>query len=146
MSNPFEDMASQATRPAQKRMAREDRQPMVPSPIEKKLLQQRKQFNLFKQWKREIREGMTRGTYGPEIIELFKMLRRNPETGDMVRWVRKAKWLLKSNDEVKLTILGYIEHSIIRWNVRHGKPPFNDSLPWEPDCPSVIIRKLLTGV
>jgi len=146
MSNPFEDMAEQATRKMRKRIERQAIQPMVPTPMEKAQYDKNKQLQLFKKWKREIREGMSRGIYGTEIITLLKLLRKTPDSTVLVQFVQKSKWLLDADIETKYSILGYIGDAMIRWNIRHGLPPMNDSLPDEPDTPFIVIRKLLMGV
>lgn len=144
MSNPFEDIASQASRPTQRKMAR---QPMVPSPMEKSIYDKAKQLRLFKKWKRQIREGMNRGDFGIEIIALMKLLRKLPDGKTMITWLtsKEQKWILTAPKETRYEILGWIGDAMMRWNIRHGLPHFNDSLPSEPDSPSVTIRKLLTA-
>lgn len=147
MSNPFEDIATQASRPTQRKMAREDKQPMVPSPMQKAIYDRAKQLNLFKKWKRQIREGMNRGDFGVEIVDMLRLLKKLPDGNTMVDWLRheKQKWILMSPKETRYEILGWFGDAMMRWNIRHGLPHFTDSLPEEPDSPSVKIRKLLTA-
>lgn len=142
MSNPFEEVANEASRPTQIKMARAAKQPMVPSPREKDQYDKAKQLQLFKQWKKEIRSGLASGDYGPEIVQLLRLLRRIPDEDVLIRFVQQ-RWLAEATLEVRYNILSYIDHAMMRWNIRHGLPPFNDSLPDQPDSAFIIIRKLL---
>ena len=143
MTNPFEDIATKASRPMQKKLQRQAKQPMVPTAMEKKQYDKAKQLLLFKKWKREIRQGLIDGDYGSEIVQLLKLLRRTPDSDVLVRYVQNSKWLIEADKKVRSTILSWIADAIMRWDIRHGRPPFNDSLPWEPDTPFVAIRKIL---
>lgn len=145
MSNPFEDLASSATKHTRKKIERENRQPMMPSPVEKQMMEKRELLALYKKWKAMIRRGMAQGLYGPEIIGLFRLLRKTPSPDQMAGWVRSQQWLLNASDDTRYSVLGFIDDVLIRWNVRHGLPPFDDSLPWDPDNAPVQILKLLTG-
>jgi hypothetical protein len=148
-TNPFEDLADSASRPTRKKMQREAvktaRQPMVPTAMEKKQRDKGIQMRLFLKWKREIRQGMIDGDYGPDIVQLLRLLRTIPDSDVLVNFVKNSKWLLQSDQRIKDNVLGYIMSCMARWNVRHGLAPLNDSLPHEPDSPSVIVLKLLRG-
>lgn len=114
--------------------------------MEKSIYDRAKQLNLFKRWKREIREGMKRGDFGIEIIELMKLLRKIPDGKSIVTWLMlpQQSWILTAPKETRYEIQGWIGDAMMRWNIRHGLPHFTDSLPEESDSPSVQIRKLLT--
>jgi hypothetical protein len=142
--NPFEDLVSSATKHTRKKIERANRQPMVPSPVEKAVMEKRELLSLYKKWKAMIRRGMAQGLYGPEIIGLFRMLRKTPSPQQMADWVRSQQWLLNASTDTKYAVLGWIDEILMRWNVRHGLPPLDDSLPWEPDNPAVQVLKLLT--
>lgn len=144
-TNPFEDVGASASRPTRKKIERAAKQPMVPSAREKKQYDKAAQLLLFRQWKREIRRGLVEGIYGPEIVQLLRLLRRIPDEAVLVEFVQRADWLLKSDLEVRYNVLSYIGHAMMRWNIRHGLPPFNDSLPGEPDSAFIAIRRLLVN-
>jgi hypothetical protein len=131
-----------AERREAKKAARAAIPPMVKRGLELKQEQTKKQLQRYKKWKAEVREGMSRGDYGSEIVDMFKVLRKR---SSILEYVRASPWLLACSVEVKLTLLGYIDHSLIRYDVRAGYPPFNDSLPHEPDTPFIEIRRLLMG-
>ena len=120
--------------------------PMVKRGLEKEQIEKAKQLVRYRQWKAEVREGMTRGDYGIEIIDLLKHMRRPTQAGGMVDYVLNAKWLLKCSNDVRTTLLGYIDHAMVRHNIRNGYPPFMDALPGEPPTDFLIIRRHLTGV
>lgn len=143
--NPFSGMAGNATRHTQKKIERAAKQPMVPTPREKDQYDKRKQLQLYKQWKRRIREGLAAGDYGVEVIMLMRLLRRTPDAATLLAWVQGSKWLLNATEQVRYEILGYIGHSLIRWNIRHGLPPFDDALPGMPLDDGLKIRNLLIG-
>lgn len=144
MNNVFEDLAAaNATRPMQVKLRRIAKQPMVPTEREKKQYDKQKQMQLFKRWKREIRQGLVEGIYGPEIIMLLRFLRKVPEPEALIAWIKGSKWLLEGESIVKQNVMSYINSTLERWYIRHGEPPFNDSLWDEPDSPSVTIFKLL---
>lgn len=149
MTNPFEDLASSASRPTRIKMEaaarRAARQPMVPTPREKEQYDRQKQMLRFLKWKKEIRQGLIDGTYGPEIVQLLRLLRTIPDSDVLVRFVKRTYWLRHADQKVKDNVLGYILDCMARWNVRHGLAPFNDSTPWQPDNTSVIVMKLLRG-
>lgn len=144
MSNPFEDAASTATRHTRRKFERISKsQPMVPTPAEKAVREQAEQLKQFRRWKKQIREGLLSGEYAPEITGLLRLIRHVPEPDVLVRFVRNAKWLLQSNEVMRYAAMGYIDHAISRWRVRHGLAPFDDGLPGEPDTPFVVVRRLL---
>lgn len=131
---------------ARREAAKAARAPMVKRGLEKAQIEKAKQLIRYRQWKAEVREGMTRGDYGIEIIELLKAMRRPTRAGGMVDYILKSKWLLKCSDDVRTTLLGYIDHAMVRHNIRNGYPPFNDALPGEPPTDFLIIRRHLTNV
>jgi hypothetical protein len=133
---------SEARRAAKKA----EKPPMVLQGLEKKQAEKAKQMIRYRQWKAEVREGMSRGDYGREIIDLFKLMRSRTRAIDYVNFVLGAKWMLKCNEDVRTTLLGYLGHAMALQNVRNGYPPFNDALPGEPSGAFLIIRKHLTGV
>jgi hypothetical protein len=128
-----------------------DKAPKVLSPLEKKLFEQSEQLRFFRKWKREIKEGMKTGEYGPEVIELFRLIKKLPSTKVLIDWVRSSPWLEKASIEIRHNVLSYIDAAFIRWNIRNGYPPMNDSLdlgfddgqPWEPDSAFIIIRNII---
>src|SRR3954465_10552346 len=110
-TNPFEEVATSASRPTQKKMAR------APTTArEKDQYDKAKQLQLFKQWKREIRQGLAEGIYGPEIIQLLRLVRRRPDEDVLIRFVQQ-RWLQKATLEVRYNILSYIDHTMMRWNI-----------------------------
>lgn len=145
MTNPFEDLAASGTgtKHVRKKIAR---QPMMPTEREKEQLDQKKQFGLYLKWKREIRRGMAEGDYGPEIVGMLRFLRKIPDGPTVVTWINDQQWLVKGNLKLRYFAHSCISHMMMRWNIRHGIAPLNDSLPWQPDSPSVTVRKLLLEV
>lgn len=143
MSNPFESLSDNATRHTRRKIERENKAPMVPSPAEKAQRERAEQVAQYKRWKAEVRRGMAAGIYGPEIIMLFRLLRRFPSSQQLVDWVQGSQWLLDASRDTRREVMGWIGAAIMRWNIRHGLPPFDDGLPHEPDTPYVQIRRLL---
>lgn len=143
MSNPFEALADNATRHTKKKIEREARAPMVPSPAEKAQRERGKQLAQFKQQKAQIRRGMAAGLYGPEIIMLLRLLRRVPSSQQLVDFVRNSKWLLDASHDTRVDVFEWINAAMVRWRIRHGLPPFDDGLWEEPDTPFVQVRRLL---
>jgi len=139
--NPFIDQAKAFHQPKEPKTAR---QPMVLHGLEKKQAEKAKQLKHYREWKAQVRDGIARGDYGDEIIELFKVLRR-PGLA-VAEYVQQATWLLSCTLDVRLTLLSYIDHAMTRQNIRSGLPTFNDALPWEPPTPFLLIRHYLTGV
>ncbi len=147
MSNPFEDLSSNATRHARKKIEREakkDAAPMVPSPLERKMIESRALLAEYKRWKAMIRRGMSAGLFGPEIVMLFRYLRKRPSPADLLRWVEGSQWLQSASADTRYAVFGWLDGVMISWNVRHGLPPMDDGLWDEPDGPFVAMRKLLT--
>src|SRR4051812_29097527 len=99
---------------------------MVKHGLEKKQEEKSKQLALYRKWKSEVREGMSRGEYGEEIIGLFKALRKPTFAAGLVDYVRDAAWLHNSSLDVRITLLGYIASAIVRHRIRNGYPPFDD--------------------
>lgn len=125
--------------------------PMVKRGLEKKQEEKAKQLVRYREWKKEVKEGMSRGDYGDEIIDLFKRLRHPDKAAELVDYVLNAKWMLLCSMDTRTTLLGYIDHMLVRHNIRMGYPPIDDSLPeWMGDTrpPNAfqVIRKYLTGV
>lgn len=143
MANPFEALADNATRSTRKKIEREARAPMVPSPAEKAQRERGKQLAQFKQQKAQIRRGMAAGLYGPEIIMLLRLLRRVPSSQQLVDFVRNSKWLLEASHDTRVDVFEWINAAMVRWRIRHGLPPFDDGLWEEPDTPFVQVRRLL---
>lgn len=143
MTNPFEELASDATKHTRKKIEREAKI-MAPTPVERAVMERREQLAQYKQWKAMIRRGMSQGLFGPEIIMLFRLIRKTPSPQQMVDWVAGSKWLLEASSDTRYAVFGFIDTVMIRWNVRHGLAPLDDGLWTEPDTPFVQIRKLLT--
>src|SRR5258708_26301486 len=128
------------------------RAPMVKHGLEKEQIEKAKQLMRYRKWKAEVREGMSRGDYGNEIITLLKQMRCPSRGKELVEYVQSAKWLMKCSLETRLTLLGYIDDAMIRHAIRNGYPPFDDAIPAFDDNPGesptafLIIRKQLTGV
>jgi hypothetical protein len=131
---------------ARKQMAKAARPPMVLTGLEKKLAEKSKQLIRYRQWKAEVREGMSRGDYGDEIVELLRMLRRPSTRKDLVPYVLNAKWIMKCSLETRSTLLSYIDNAMVLERERNGYPPFDDPMIGEPPNDFMIIRKHLTGV
>lgn len=129
-----------------KAAARAAKAPMVKHGLEKEQIEKAKQLVRYRQWKAEVREGMSRGDYGIEIIELLKHLRHPSRITDLVNYILSAEWLLKCSLETRATLLGYIDHALVRHQVRNGYPPFDDAILDEPRTPFLVIRYHLTGV
>lgn len=108
--------------------------PMVKHGLEKEREEKSKQMMRYRKFKAEVREGLQRGDYGPEIIELFKLLRRRTHICDIVAYVLSASWMLKCSFYVRETLLGYISNAMMLFNIRNGYPPFDDPITigdWE---------------
>jgi len=141
-------------RAREKQAAKSARAEMVKTGLEKKQEEKAKQLIRYREWKREVREGITRGDFGVEIVELLKILRRPTQTEMLITYVLDSKWIMKCPLHARETMLGYIDEMLIRFNVRNGYPPFND--PLTDDEPMTQynrmgyvfrkIRKKLTGV
>lgn len=131
---------------ARKLAAKAARPPMVLTGLEKKLAEKSKQLIRYRHWKAEVREGMSRGDYGDEIVELLRMLRRPSTRKDLVPYVLSAEWITRCSQDVKETLLGYIDHAMVLERERNGYPPFDDPVMGEPPNDFLIIRKHLTGV
>lgn len=129
-----------------KEATRAAKAPMVKRGLEKEQIEKAKQLVRYRQWKAEVREGMSRGDYGIEIIELLKHLRHPSRIADLVNYILSADWLLKCSLETRATLLGYIDHALVRHQVRNGYPPFDDAILDEPRTPFLVIRYHLTGV
>jgi hypothetical protein len=119
--------------------------PMVKHGLEKEQIEKQKQLQRYRLWKSQVRDGMSRGDYGIEIIELLKQLRRPSRAKELVQFIQASKWMLKCSLDVRLTMLGYIDHAITRHRIRNGWPPFDDALPGELLNAFLIIRKHLIG-
>lgn len=155
--NVFEQQAHRQSNGAQRAQwrreekveARRAAQPMKPSPLEQKVYDKREQLARYRKWKIEVRQALERGDYGPEVIALLKIL-RSPKARDLVAYVQGAKWMQQCTRDVRLTLLGYINHAITRHRIRNGYPPMDDPIPsfdGTPDPPEnafLIIRRLLT--
>jgi hypothetical protein len=116
---------------------------MVPGPAEKAQIERTAQLKLYRIWKGQIRQGLLDGEFAPEIVQLLRLLRRLPEPDVLMRFVEGATWLRNGSQVMRYAALDYIDHSLMRWRIRQGLPPFDDGLPTEPDTPFVTIRKML---
>lgn len=163
MTDPFEELGESLTpkwkkiaetKAAAKEARRAAKPPMVKRGLEKEQEEKAKQMIRYRRWKAEVREGISRGDYGTEIVGLFKLLRKPTFANGLVDYVRNADWLHRCNLDVRLTLLDYIFQAVILHRLRNGYPPFDDAIPafddsfvMEPtDDPSCEIRKLLIGV
>jgi hypothetical protein len=141
-ANPFETVGNKASQ-RQQPPVKKVKQPMVPSPLERKLYDQSQQLKRFREWKREIRSGLLTGDYAPEITQLLKLLRKLPEPDVIVRFIQDAQWLRNGSAVMRHAVFEYVDAAMIRWRVRHGLPSFDDGLPDEPPSAFVTIRRLL---
>jgi hypothetical protein len=124
--------------------------PIIKRGLEKEQEEKSKQLKRYRLWKAQVREGMSRGDYGIEIVELLKHLRHPSQTENLVSYILSAKWLMRCSLDTRETLLGYIDDALVRHAIRNGYPPFDDPLPeWMGGGPPnafLIIRKHLTGV
>jgi len=156
MSAPVRRAREAAERRLLKKAEKQHAAPMMPSPMEKKMWEKAKQLQFYRQWKAEIREGLKRGDYGPEIIGLFKILRKISKARDLVTYVENSRWLLDAPGRVQLAVYGYISHAIMLHRERNGYSPFDDAMPTfedgtnrippDKEGASMTIRKLLTRI
>jgi hypothetical protein len=158
--NPFLDFNDPYSQRSNARNEREERiavkkprQPMVLQGLEKKQAETAKQLIRYREWKAQVREGMSRGDYGKEIIELFRYLRKPTVAAGLLEYIANAKWLHACSEDTKITVLGWIDHAIVRHNIRDGRSPMDDPMPGldgiTPDQPPtdgfVEIRQMLLG-
>lgn len=125
--------------------------PMVLQGLEKKQAEKAKQMIRYRLWKTQVRDGITRGDYGTEIIGLFKLLRSRIDEEALVEFVRNADWLHRCSLDVRWTLLGYISHAMILYRIRSGFPPMDDPIPsfdGTPDPPlnAFLMIKQVLGV
>jgi hypothetical protein len=159
MSNPFLNFEGESEE-AQRHNARNERQeakaarqPMVLRGLEKDQAEKAKQMKRYRKWKAEVRDGISRGDYGTEIISLFKYLKKPTIAAGLLDYIRDAAWLHACSFDVRLTLLGYIDASICRHNIRSGRSVMDDPIPSfnggtdEPPTDGFIeIRHMLVGV
>lgn len=151
MSNPFEAYAQQSIpspvkakhRAAEKREARAQAK-MVPTPMERKLREQQELLASYRRWRKEVRVEVTKSN-AAGMAALVKVLRKltAQSAWDAVEHVRESRWLLSADSETQLATLRIIADVLVRCNVRDGLPPFDDPLPWQPDGPYQVLRKIL---
>jgi len=104
--------------------------PMVKRGLEKKQEETSKQMVHYREWKRQVFEGLLHLEHGDKIAKMRTYLRKqtfNPD--ELARLVANAKWILECPDETRRVLLSYINHSLGRWYVRNGYPDPNDPIP-----------------
>lgn len=149
MTNPFEAYAQSDAipGPTRRKMARaEARQPMVLSPMEKKLLEARKLFGEYRKYKTGIRKELLR-RHGQELVMLLRVLRRH-QPGDedrLLGMVQNMRWIVRADEQTRHAVHGIISAALVRARLRDGRPHFDDPMPGKKS-PELEIRKLLTGV
>lgn len=122
--------------------------PMVASPADKKMFEQAQQMKRYRAAVRQRRDDLLAGPYGANIRALEKLL--NDLSGSspiaLVKYVQRAAWLRNAGDDTRHHVLSLVAEAIIRFRVRNGLSPFDDSLLDEPPTSFEQIRSILTGV
>jgi len=141
MDNPFEALAEQLTSPAKAKIrAAEKRAAMKPTAQEQESINKRRQFRMYRRWKRgQIKEFKERN---PQIFaELRFVLRRltldNAEF--LLQFSRFHSNQIRSHTD-RAIALGIMGTAIARLRIRNGLPPFDDSLPSEEPTVFELIR------
>jgi hypothetical protein len=160
--NAFEQLAdTQLTQAAkarhhalEKRMAnlvvRSERDaPMVASPADRESFEAAQQFRLYNKFIKERSDNLLTGQYGEQVRTLFKILNDLSASppGALVEWIKHSQ-LDKADYNTRHNVLAIIGRSIARHRIRQGLAPFDDSLPFSDEQPTVFeqIRTILTGV
>jgi len=159
MTNPFEAYAAsdrvpspvRAKHRAQDRREAEKaervRAEMVPSPLERKQMEQAELARLYRAWRREVKAKIVREN--KEGMAALSRIIRNLSTEGfdaVLEYVQGAQWLLEADENTRLATLSYIDVSMCRARVRDGRPPMDDGLWDEPPSHFVRIRKVLLGI
>lgn len=136
----------QIVQPVKRRMEKADRRAAVEA-RKKEERDKAKQLSYYGIWKREIRAEMI-AQHGVKLEALMKMLKNMTieSSDELVSYIERADWLIKSDPHSRITILGYIDNAIIRLRIRHGLAPFDDALPGEEATAFQVIRGILTGI
>lgn len=124
--------------------------PMVKQGLEKKQEATSRQMIRYREYKRQVFEGLLHLKHGENIGKMRTYLRKLTFTPDeLVRHTISAKWILECPLETRYVLLSYINRSLGRWYVRNGHPDPDDPIPsfdGTPDPPPsafMIIKKHL---
>lgn len=161
MLNPFEQVAdaqqnafSKAKdRAAERRLAKlvvqsEADAPMVASPQEKEQQERQQLLRQFNKAMTDRRRTLLEGKYRDEIkglLQLLDSLEPSSAPG-LMSYLAKCQWFQHCDYGTRFDILSVIDLAIVRFRVRAGQPPFDDSIDPDPPTAFQIIRHHMTGV
>lgn len=163
MLNAFEQVAASQQNAASKardrdhdrRLAKlvvpdESHAPMVASAADKQAFENSILLRRYRASLRQREEELKAGPHGREVRALLQLLDNltASSAGALVSYVLKARWLVEADYHTRLGVLSIVGAAIVRFRVRSGLPPFDDSLPFSNEPPTAFeqIRLLLTGV
>ncbi len=124
--------------------------PMVASAADKDMWEKSQLLRQYNAAIRQRRADLLAGPHGKEIGELLSLLENLAGSSPiaLVRFVTEAIWLREADEDTRFGALSLISTEIMRYRVRQGLPPFDDSLPFSDEQPTAFeqIRYKMTGV
>lgn len=110
--------------------------------LDKKHANERRQFKLWRQWKRDSVKQLLTGPYAAATNDLLQLLRSMPPSSVLLKAIELGPWHNAGSD-TRAVIFSLINWSIVRHRESRCLTPFDDPLPGEPDNASLRIRALL---
>jgi hypothetical protein len=144
-SQAFLDLADrQISSPSRARMRAAEKRAQTRA--EKAQVDKKKQFALWRKWRRERSELLLAGPYtdaARDLIELLDTL--TPNAADMLLdRVRCGPWR-DADPDTRFMVLALIDTAIIELRERQGLPRFDDPvLPDDPPNVFLMLREMLT--
>jgi hypothetical protein len=122
--------------------------PMVASPQEKEQQERQQLLRQFNKAMTDRRRTLLEGKYRDEVrglVQFLDTLDMNSAPG-LMSYLAKCQWFQHCDYGTRFDILSVIDLAIVRFRVRSGQPPFDDSIDPEPPTAFQVIRHHMTGV
>jgi hypothetical protein len=110
----------------------------------KELGDQRIKLRVWQRWRRERFNALLSGPYGLPAQALLRILKTSSGPTSLIDCVASGPWA-NADPETRFEILSLIDAVITKRREHMGMPPFNDSLPAQPENAFLILRARLGG-
>jgi hypothetical protein len=112
---------------------------------EKKMEDEAKLLISYRRYKREQRETLLSGPFGPQVTALMTIMRgmRLDRAPELIRYVQRSAWIRSLSLDDRHILLGMIGRSITKLREKNGLQPFDDGLWKDPPKAYERVRALM---